>query len=221
MRAVAVLELAQLHVRRFLRAPDRCRHFLAVPLLLDPCIGSEGAGRRLRRIAIAADACARLDGTATAPLVLCEPIVPIDQDRPLGRELDEADTQRLERDLETLGDGTQDVQVDPLIGDPIAQQIAGHQQVAREVIGLALDGADVVGAGVDARLVTTEVQPLAAMQDEVAQFMSDGEALAFVAGLAIEKIPHSAASFGLRTSMPSQLSMSSTIGVLISRTPAP
>jgi hypothetical protein len=66
-------------------------------------------------------------------------------------------------------------------------KIARHQQVAGEVVRLTLDDTDVVGAGVHAFLVAVETRPLIAVQDEVAQFMSDGEALAFGACLAVDR----------------------------------
>ena len=72
-----------------------------------------------------------------------------------------------------------------MVRDPVAQQIAGHQQVTGEVIGFTLDGADGVDAGVDAFLVAVEALLLAAMQDEVAQLVGDGETAAFRTGLAV------------------------------------
>ena len=69
--------------------------------------------------------------------------------------------------LNRLAMALRTVQVDALVRNPVAQQIAGHQQVAGEVVGLALVDADGVDAGVDA-LVAVEALLLTAMEDEVA-----------------------------------------------------
>jgi hypothetical protein len=69
------------------------------------------------------------------------------------------------------------VQINAPVGNRVAQQVAGDQQVAGKVICLALDVAQEVCTGEDAFFVTAEAGPLATVQDEVAKFMGDSETL--------------------------------------------
>src|SRR6218665_1955442 len=179
-RTVGVLELPEFYVLRFFRAPDRSGHLDAISLLLDTGVGGQRTGRWFHRIAIVPDTRPRFDGAATAaPFVLDVTVVPVDEDGALRRELDVTDAQRLQRDLKTLGDVAEDAEVDALAGNPRAPQIAGHQQVAGEVICLPFDAAEPVDVGGGPLLVAVEALLPAAMQDEVAQLVGDGEALTF------------------------------------------
>lgn len=56
-----MLELAQLHVRRFLGAPARRRQLNAVPLLLDADVGGQRSGQRLLRVGCTATRRGRLN----------------------------------------------------------------------------------------------------------------------------------------------------------------
>ena len=153
----------------------------------DAGVGGQRARHGFRRLAVAPDARSRLDGAAAAPFVLHVAVVPIDEDRALRGEFDEADAQRLERNLKPLGDSAENAQIDVLVRYPVTQQIAGHQQVAGEVIGFTLDDADGVDAGIDTFLVAVEALLLTAMQDEMTQLVGDGEATALGAGIAVEE----------------------------------
>ena len=77
------------------------------------------------------------------------------------------------------------MQVDALVRDPLAQQVARHQQVAGKVVRLTFDDTDGVSAGVHAFLVAVEALPLIAVENEMAQFVSDGETLALWVCLAV------------------------------------
>ena len=73
---------------------------------------------------------------AAGPLVLQEAMVPIHKDCALLGKLDQADAHGLQRHAELFGQLAEQVNVDALAVDSVPQHIAGHQQIARKVVGL-------------------------------------------------------------------------------------
>jgi len=176
--AMAVLELCQGDVGRLVWTPHISGHVDAIPFLVNFRISGQCFWQWFLRVIRAADARTRFLGTAAAPLVLGKAVVPVDQDCALWRELHETDAQGLEGNLKAFGEVAQDVQVNAPVGNRVAQQVAGDQQVAGEVVRFALNIAHAVSAGINAFLVTAETGPLAAVQHEVAQLMGNRESLA-------------------------------------------
>lgn len=109
---VGVLELAQLHMCAFLGAPDRGGALHAIEALHHACVGGQSASEWLLRGFGLPDAGAGHARVAAGTLVLKEAMVPVDQDRALVGGFDEAQTQRLEGDLEDARNVAQQVQRD-------------------------------------------------------------------------------------------------------------
>lgn len=89
-------------------------------------------------------------------LAFLEAVIPIDQNGPLRRDLDETNVQCLKRDLASLNDGTKYMKVDPQIGDPVAQQITRNQKLTCEAIRFLPNRLHVIDDRVHVSLVAAE-----------------------------------------------------------------
>jgi len=88
-----VLELAQLHVRRFVRAPQIGRAFFTIETLHHAEVGSERSSEGfLRRLGLP-NTGAGQPGFLAGPLILEETLIPVDQDRALIGGFDETQAQ--------------------------------------------------------------------------------------------------------------------------------
>lgn len=133
-------ELDQCDVGRFIWTPHIGGHVDAIPLLCNVRVGSQRFLQRFLRVIRAPNARPCFLGTAAAPLILGKAVVPVDQDWALlRRELHESDAQGLEGNLKAFGEVAQDVQVNAPVGNRVAQQVAGDQQVAGKVVRFALN----------------------------------------------------------------------------------